>query len=63
MEEVVKLILPFLSTPKNYAEMLRKLASFAFYETYLITLLLRANPIFDAFLTTIESWGPMRVLT
>src|SRR5258708_2229203 len=59
MEEVVKLVLPFLSTPKNYAEMLRKLASFAFYETYLITLLLRANPILDTVLTTTESWGPI----
>jgi hypothetical protein len=49
---------PFLS-PKNYGEILNKLASFAFCETYFITLLLRANPRFDAFFTTIESWGPV----
>ena len=59
MEEVVKLVLPFLSTPKNYAEMLRKLASFTFYETYIITLLLRVNPILNSFFTEIESSGPI----
>ncbi|HVO56322.1 MAG TPA: hypothetical protein VMT51_01365 [Dongiaceae bacterium] len=59
MEEVVKLLLPFLSTPKDYAQVLKKLASFAFYETYLITLLLRANPRFDTFFAGIESWGPI----
>jgi hypothetical protein len=59
MKEVIDLVLPFLSTTKNYDEILKKLASFAFYETYLITLLLRANPRFDAFFTVIESWGPI----
>jgi hypothetical protein len=57
--DVLKVILPFFSTPKDYSEVLKKLASFAFYETYLITLLLRANPRFDAVLTGIESWGPI----
>ena len=59
MEELVKLILPFFSIPKNYAQVLKKLASFAFYETFFITLLLRANPRFDGFFTSIESWGPI----
>ncbi|MEX2299199.1 MAG: hypothetical protein WD715_17415 [Dongiaceae bacterium] len=59
MEEVIKLVLPFLSTPKNYAEILKKLACFAFYETYFITLALRDNPVFDSFFTRIESWGPI----
>jgi hypothetical protein len=59
MEEVIKLVIPIFSTPRNYAEILKKLASFAFYETYLITLLLRANPRFDGFFTSIESWGPI----
>jgi hypothetical protein len=57
MKEVIDLILPFLSTTKNYDEVLKKLASFAFYETYFITLLLRANPSFDAFFKDIESWA------
>jgi hypothetical protein len=59
MKEVLDLVLPFLSTTKNYDEILKKLASFAFYETYIITLLLRGNPRFDAFFTAIESWGPI----
>ena len=59
MEEAIKLLLPFLSTTRNYAEVLKKLASFAFYETYLITLLLRSNPRLDAFFTGIKSWGPI----
>jgi hypothetical protein len=59
VEEVIKLVLPFLSTPTNYAEVLKKLASFAFYETYIITLSLRSNERFDAFFTGIESWGPV----
>jgi hypothetical protein len=59
MEAVVKLLLPFLSTPKNYADILQKLASFAFYETYIIGLLLRENPRFDAFFAGIEAWGPI----
>jgi hypothetical protein len=49
MEAVIKLVVPFFSTPKNYGQVLTKLAGFAFYETYFITLLLRANPRFDAF--------------
>jgi hypothetical protein len=59
MKEVIDLLLPFISTTKNYDEILRKLASFAFYETYIITLVLRANPRFDAFFTAVESWGPV----
>lgn len=57
LEEAIKLVLPFLSTPKNYEQILKKLASFAFYETYFITLFLRSNPGFDAFFSKIESWG------
>jgi hypothetical protein len=59
MKEVIDLVLPFFSTTKNYDDILRKLASFAFYETYIITLLLRANPRFDASFTAVESWGPV----
>jgi hypothetical protein len=47
MKEVIDLVLPFFFTTKNYDDILRKLASFAFYETYIITLLLRANPRFE----------------
>jgi hypothetical protein len=57
MGEVIKLILPFFYTTKNYGDVLKKLAMFAFYETYLITFLLRNIPRIDAFFTTVESWG------
>ena len=63
MEGVVNLLFPFLSTPKNYDHILKKLASFAFYETYLITLALRANPRFDALFAGVESWGPIGKVT
>lgn len=45
MEAVVKILLPFISRPKSYADILTKLASFAFYETYIITFLLDVNAI------------------
>jgi hypothetical protein len=63
MGELIKLILPFFNTPKNYPQVLKKLASFAFYETYFITLLLRANPRFDSLCNSIESWGPVGKVT
>jgi hypothetical protein len=59
MEEAIKLVFPFLTTCKNYADVLKKLASFAFYETYFITLLLRSNAQYDSFFTGIETWGPI----
>lgn len=59
MAEIIKLILPFFSTTRDYADVLKRLASFAFYETYLITFLLRSNPRYDDLFTRIESWGPI----
>ena len=62
MEAIAKLILPFFSTPKNYADVLTKLASFTFYQVYLITFLLRDNPIIEAAFTKAESWEPISKL-
>jgi hypothetical protein len=59
MEEIFKLILPIFYTTKNYGDILKKLSIFAFYETYLITFLLRNNPRIGSFFTTLESWGPI----
>jgi hypothetical protein len=59
MNELIKLILPFFTITANYGEVLKRLAAFAFYETYVITLILRANPQVDAFFSGIESWGPI----
>jgi hypothetical protein len=55
--EVINLLLPFLSTPRNYAQILTKLASFAFYETFFITFALRTNPSVNAAFLRPETWG------
>jgi hypothetical protein len=57
MGEIVKVVIPFLSTPKNYGEILSKLAVLTIYETYIITRWLRANPRFDDLLRDFGSWG------
>lgn len=57
MEEIVSRILPFFSTPKSYEDVLKKLAGTAFYEVYMITLLLRSNPHIDELFLSIEKWG------
>ena len=53
------MLLPFIVIPKNYGDVLNKLAGFAFYETYIITTVLRSNPTIDGFFTKIESLGPV----
>jgi ABC-type siderophore export system fused ATPase/permease subunit len=57
MAELIKLILPIFYTTKNYEDVLKRLAGFAFYETYFITLLLRSNSRVKDFFTSVESWG------
>lgn len=57
MSEAIKLLLPFIYTPRNYDHVLRKLASFAFYEVYVITFLLREDPKINAWFLGVESWG------
>jgi hypothetical protein len=62
MNDALKLIVPFFSVPKNYDEVLRRLASLAFYEIYIIILILRANLHFNEVITALEAWGPMAQL-
>lgn len=57
MMDFVKLIIPIFYTTKNYEDILKRLAGFTFYETYLITLLLRNNSRVKDFFTSVESWG------
>jgi hypothetical protein len=57
MEEFFKLLVPLFYTTKNYGDILKKLAIFAFYETYLTTFLLRNNPKIGSFFTTIGVVG------
>jgi hypothetical protein len=45
--DIFKLLLPVFLSPKNYDEMLKKLAAFLFYETWLMTFVLRGIPIVE----------------
>jgi len=55
MTDLINLALPFLATPVNYREMLSKLAGFAFYESWVLLVLLRVNSQhIDAFFKQIE---------
>lgn len=57
MGDLLNLFLPFVSTPRNYSDVLRKLAACVFYETYLITFFLRDIPaVHDAFRAA-ETYG------
>jgi hypothetical protein len=59
MEDTINLFLPFLVVPENYADVLKKLASFGFYETYAITFMLRSDSAVDKFFSSLESSGPI----
>jgi hypothetical protein len=48
---------PFFATPRTYSEVLSKLAGFAFYESYFITLFLRDIPEVNDLLRAAESYG------
>jgi hypothetical protein len=49
MKDLFKLIIPIFLMPKNYDEMLKKLASFFFWETVLGAWVLRQVPLIGAF--------------
>lgn len=59
MSDFFTLIAPFFSTPKNYAQMLKKLAGFVFYETYAITIFLRDIPAIATAFHSIETYGTL----
>jgi hypothetical protein len=59
MSNLFESIPAFFSTSKDYGQVLKKLAVFAFCEVYIITLFLRANPTIDGFFSGIEFWGPI----
>lgn len=62
MGDLLNLFLPFVSTPRDYGDVLRKLAACVFYETYLITFFLRDIPaIHDAFRAA-ETHGSLGML-
>jgi hypothetical protein len=57
MADSIKLLLPIFLSSKNYDEMLKKLAAFLFYETWIMTFLLRGIPSVDAAFRSVESFG------
>jgi hypothetical protein len=57
MAEIFSFFLPIFATPRNYSQMLLKLAGFALYETYLLTLFLRDIPAVDAVFRSVETSG------
>ncbi|MEX2167299.1 MAG: hypothetical protein WD852_09820 [Methyloceanibacter sp.] len=59
MGDLLNLFLPFVTTPRNYGDVLRKLAACAFYETYLITFFLRDIPLVDQALRSVETYGSL----
>jgi hypothetical protein len=58
MTELLKLLFPVIWSVKSYQETLRKLAAFLFWETYLLTFVLRTIPAIDRALESAENWGP-----
>ena len=59
MGDLLNLLLPFVSTPRDYADVLRKLAACAFYETYLITFFLRDIPQIGSAFRAVETYGSL----
>ena len=57
MSELLKIILPFFYTPKNYNEVLAKLTIFVFWETYIFSFFIRDIEGVGSFLTSIETYG------
>jgi len=56
--ELLNFFAPFFATPTTYAEMLKKLAGFAFYQVLLITLLLRQIPQIESGLRSFDQLVP-----
>lgn len=57
--EAFKVIVPVYIVTRDYTDVLKKLGSFLFYETFFAVLFLRNIPAIDAFLTRIESYGTL----
>jgi hypothetical protein len=58
--DFLKLLLPVFLSPANYSEMLKKLASFLFYEIWIATFFLREIPEINSAFQAIESTPAIR---
>lgn len=59
MGDILSFLAPLLYTPRNYGQVLNKLAGFALYQVYLITLLLRNVPQIDDAFRSVETCGTL----
>jgi hypothetical protein len=62
MGALFKFISSFYS-PRNYTEMLRKLAFFLFWEVWIATFILRDIPVIEGIFLALEQFGPTKALT
>jgi hypothetical protein len=62
MVSLLTFFLPVFATPTNYAVVLQKLAGFAFWETYVITVFLRDVPQIGAAFRSAESSGSLGII-
>src|SRR3954471_4511595 len=62
MVSILSFLLPVFATPTNYALLLQKLAGFAFWETYVITVFLRDVPQVGAAFRSAESFGSLGMI-
>jgi len=57
MLDILKLLLPLFLSRKNYNEMLKKLGAFLFWETWIVTFLLRGIQSIDEMFHSMENYG------
>lgn len=57
MTDLLKFLLPVFLFPTDYSEMMKKLASLLFWETYIVTFFLRELPEIDQTLSALETYG------
>jgi hypothetical protein len=62
MVNLFTFFLPMFATPTNYALVLQKLAGFAFWETYVITVFLRDIPQIGTAFRSAESYGNLGII-
>jgi len=62
MVALLRFFVPIFVTPTNYALVLQKLAGFAFWETYIITVFLRDIPPIGAAFRSAESYGSLGII-
>jgi hypothetical protein len=55
--EIFALIIPFLLSPKDYSDVLKKLTIFSWWWIYIITFFLRSNVHINSIFSRFENWG------